>query len=119
MNGDHSVEIFGSKVVDHPVAKDAGIVHQNVEATELLDRLPYQVRRPIEVIDAVVIGDRTTACGEDLVNHLLRRALVGAVAIGGGTDIVDDDGGTFAGQREGLATADAASSAGDDGHPAR
>jgi hypothetical protein len=119
VHSDDRVEILRSGVVDHAVTQDAGVVDQDVQATELLDRLRYQGTGPVEVRDIVVVGHRPSARGDDLVDHLLRRALVIAATVPIRPQVVHDHGRTGTGQRQRLTTTDTTPGPGDHGHLAR
>jgi hypothetical protein len=56
----------------HPVPQDPGVVHDDVEATEVVDGLAHQLLGSRPVADVVGVGHCLTAEGRDLVDHLLR-----------------------------------------------
>ena len=99
----------------HPVAEDAGVVDQDVEVAERLDRGVDQVLRALPVGDVVAVGHGLAAERLDLVDDLLRRRGVRAGSVVGATEIVDDDLGPLAGEEQRMLAADAATCARDDG----
>ena len=91
-----------------------GVVDQDVEAAEGVDRLLHHRRGLLEVGDVGAVGDGLAAqrldLGDDLVGDLGGRALAGA----GGAEVVDHDLGALPGELEGVGAADAATRSGDD-----
>ena len=78
-------------VHDHPVAEDPGVVDEDVEAAELVDRLLHHAAGAREVGDVVAVRDGLAARGLDLLDDLLRRRCVGSVACEPAAEVVDDD----------------------------
>jgi hypothetical protein len=74
VHGDDGVELVLARVGDHPVADDAGIVHQNVQAAEGFDGGCDQAGRLVPVGDVGSVGDGFPAGRGDLVDHGLRGA---------------------------------------------
>src|SRR5690606_10728095 len=103
-------------VHQHPVAEDAGVVDHDVEAAELAQRGPHQPSGRLVVGDVVGVRDRVPAGRPDLLGDGLGGAGVGAGAVPGAPEVVDDDGGSLAGQLDGVGPAYSAGGAGDDGH---
>ena len=99
----------------HLVAQDARVVDEHVEATERVDGLLHHLLGARPRGDAVVVRGGAAARGGDLVDDLLRRCRVGAVAVGASAEVVDDDRRAFGGEQQRVTTADAAPGAGDDG----
>jgi len=78
------------------------------------DRAPAQ-----QVVDEIKeLGDGLAAHGADVVDGLLRGGRVGATALLVAAEIVDDNLGALAGEEQRVLATEAASRAGDDGHPA-
>ena len=96
------------------VAQDAGIVHQNIDAAEGVERRLHDLVAVSRIADRQRRGDRLTAGCLDLVNHRMRRAGVGAGAFQARADVADHDARTFVRHQERNAAPDAASGAGDD-----
>ena len=111
---DHRVPLLLGGVHQHPVAHEAGVVDQDVEPAELVDRLLHHRRGLLEVGHVGAVRHRPAARrldrGDDLVGRRLPRALAGerdAV-------VVDHDGRAVRGQLERVRPADAAARSGDD-----
>ena len=66
---DDRVPLVLGEVHEHAVADDPRVVDEDVEATEVCDRLLDHVLRALEVGDVVVVGGRLTTRGLDLVGH--------------------------------------------------
>jgi hypothetical protein len=99
VDADHAVPLVLGHVHEHPVAGDAGVVDEDVEAAELVDRLPDHRLRLAEVGDVRAVRDGLTALRLDLGDDLLRRRRVRALARERRAEVVDDD--LRAGAREG------------------
>ncbi len=97
------------------VPQDAGVVHQDVDAAERLDRRGDDLVGIGRIADRDRRGDGLPAFGLDLVDDLLRGPGVAARAIERNPDVVDDDLGAFFRQHQRNGAADAAARAGDDG----
>ena len=110
------VEVFGRHREHHLVAQDAGVVHEDVEAAERVERGADDVLGALEVGDAVVVGDRLAAALRDDVDYFVGGPLVGALAGDRTAEIVDDDLGAVVGELHRLAPADAVARPGDDRH---
>ncbi len=111
---DDGVPLLLGGVHQHPVADEPGVVDQDVETAEGVDRLLHHRRGLLEVGDVGAVGDGLAAerldLGDDLVRDLGGRALAGAR----GAEVVDDDLGALAGELERVRAADAPAGAGDD-----
>jgi AraC-like DNA-binding protein len=88
---DNAVEFFLGHLVEERVAQIAGIVHDSVDATEIIDRCLHHRLPAIPARDAVTIRDRTPASNHDLTDHLLCRREVLPFARERHAEIVDDD----------------------------
>jgi hypothetical protein len=60
-------------VDEHAVAQDAGVVDEDVEVTERLDRRVDERLGTVPVGDVVAVGDGLPAEGADLLGDLLGR----------------------------------------------
>jgi hypothetical protein len=112
---DDGVELLLAGVGHHPVAHDAGVVHQNIQTTELLNCGLDEACRLIPVRDVGSVGDGFATGGGDLVDYALR----GATAAGGrpvqtNTDVVDDDARTLGREGQRMRATDTAARSGDD-----
>jgi hypothetical protein len=114
MRGEHRVNSSSGHVRDRTIAHDAGIVHQDVDAAEAIHRGLDDVRRALEVGNGVVVRNGFTADGFDLFHDLGGRIFLAAATIDGTANVIDDDLGTFARQRDGDAATDAAARTGYD-----
>jgi len=74
VDGDDRVPLFLGHVHEHPVAEDPGVVDEDVEAAELVERLLHEPLRAGEVGDVLAVRRRFAAGGADLLDDLLRRA---------------------------------------------
>ena len=90
------------------------LLTSDVEAAEGVDGRLDEALGAVPVADVVAVGDGLAAHGLDLVDDLLRRALVGALAVHRAAEVVDDDLGAVVGQQQRVLAADAAAGAGDD-----
>ena len=119
MHGDDRVPLVLFHVHEHPVAQDAGVVDEDVEPAERVDRVLDEAAGAGEVGDVLAVGDGLAARGLDLGDDLLRRRQVGALAGERAAEVVDDDLRAGRGERERVRAADAAPGAGDDRDLAR
>ena len=76
---DDRVPLLLGHVEAHLVAEDPGVVDEDVEPAELVDRLRDQRLAAVPGRDVVEVGDGLPAGGDDLVDDLLGRALVRAL----------------------------------------
>ena len=102
---------------DHPVAQDAGVVDEHVEAAEQVDRLLHQRLGAVERRHVGVVGDRHAAGRGDLVDHRLGRPGVAAGAVARAAEVVHQHVGAVRGEQQRVLAADAPAGAGDDAHP--
>ncbi len=93
------------------VAQDAGVVDDDVDATEVVHRA---LNDTVTVDDVVRVGDGGTASGFDLFDNLERGFAVGAFAVGAATEVVDDDFGAVFREQQGVGAANTAASTGYD-----
>ena len=74
VDSDDGVELFLAGVGEHPVADDAGIVDQDVEPAERVDRGLDQPLGLGPVGDVGAAGDGFASGGGDLIDNTLGRA---------------------------------------------
>jgi hypothetical protein len=101
------VPVFDAHIHDHPVAHDAGVVHEQVQVTEGVDRLPDETLCAISVGDVIPVGDGLAAGPTDLGGHVLGglRGATGTVHVA--AKVVDDYFRSFASELHGVCSADA------------
>jgi hypothetical protein len=88
---DHRVPLLLGRVGQHAVAEEPGVVDQDVEATEGVDRRRHQ-RLGLGPIGHVgPVGHRVAAHGADGVDHLTGRTRRTTGAVDLGAEVVDDD----------------------------
>src|SRR5262249_38046569 len=115
VHGDDGVELLLAGVGHHPVAHDAGVVHQDVESTEAVDGGLHEGGRCVPVRDVGSVGAGFATGRGDFVAH----ALCGAAAASGRAvqthpDVVDDDAGAFGREGQRVRASDTAARSGDD-----
>ena len=111
---DNRIPLFFGHVHEHPVAQDAGVVHDDVEATEVVDRLLDDVAGALPGRDVVTVGDGLAAHRFDLGDHIVRGTVGVTGTVTGPADVVHHDLGTLAGHHQRVLTADAPAGTGDD-----
>ena len=85
---------------DHPIPEDACVVDEHVEAAEGLEGLVHQAFGTVPRADVVGVGHRLAALGLDLGHHLVGRSGIRAGAVTVAAQVVHDDLGAVAGQRQ-------------------
>ena len=111
---DDRVEQLGVHVGERLVAQDPGVVDHDVDATEGVDGGLHDRRAALGRRHRVGVGDRLAAGRGDLVDDQLGGADVGAGAIDGAAEVVDDDEGAPRGEKQGVLLAESAAGTGDD-----
>ncbi len=101
VDADDEVEVLLAHVEEHPVPQEPGVVHQDVELPEPVDRRLHEAERVVPVGDVAVVGHRFAAGGRDLVHHGVGGALL-LFSLQGAAVVVDDDAGSEEGELEGL-----------------
>src|SRR5207253_10806341 len=96
------------------VAQDAGVVDDDVELAELVQRAPDQAVSALAASDAVVVGHRVAPRGLDLGDHLVRHFPTSAAAVAVAAEVVDHHFRAFAREEQSVLAADAATRTGDD-----
>ena len=116
---DHRVPLVLLHVHEHAVAEDPGVVDEDVEAAEALDRRLHHAFGAGEVGDVLAVRDRLAAERLDLADDVVRRPFARALAGERRAEVVDDDLRAGARERERVLAADPAPGAGDDRDLAR
>jgi hypothetical protein len=98
-------ELVVAHLEEGAVAHVAGVVHDAVNAAELVDAALHQGLRALAVADVAGVDDGLAALGRDFVDHLLRFVAV---------DVVHHHRGAVGCRVQAVAAADAAPGAGDD-----
>src|SRR5205085_4366669 len=93
---------------------DPGVVDEDVEPAELVDRLLDEPSRAGEVGDVLAVRRRLAAARADLLDHLLGRAGIGPFAGEPGAEVVDHNLRSRSCERERVRAADPASCTRDD-----
>ena len=114
MHLEHGVPAAELHLVEGAVTQDAGIADHAVDLAELVDRGLDDVGGAFGFGDGVVVGDGTTACVTDLLDHLVGHGRSGTGAVARSAEVVDDDAGTLAGERQRILAPESASCARND-----
>ena len=114
---DDRLPVLREHVVEHLVAQDAGGVEYDVQPAKGVARLLDHRQAIVELGDRAVIGRRLAARRLDLVDDLLCRRPVGALAAAAGAGIVDHDLGPVRRHQLGDLGPDPATRAGANRHP--
>ena len=111
---DDGVEQLGGDVLERGVAQDAGVVHDDVDAAERVERALHDRRAALRRGDRVGVGHRFAAGVDDLGHHELGRGRRAARAVDRTAEVVHHDLGAAAGELERVAAAETTAGAGDD-----
>ncbi len=114
VHGEVPREVVGVGFRKARPSDDAGVVDQDVEASELLDRRVDERLCAGRRGHVAAVGDRDAAGGDDLGGDGGRRFGVRADALHRAAEVVDDDAGAPVGEQERMGPADPASRARDD-----
>jgi hypothetical protein len=115
---DDGVPLLLGGVDEHPVAHEPGVVDEDVETTERVDRLLHHRRGSLEVGDVGTVHDGLAPTRLDLGDDLMGRGLSRVVAGERDAVVVDDDLGAVPGQLERVRATDPSTGAGHDRDPA-
>ena len=119
VHGGDGVELLFAGVGEHPVADDARVVHQNVEAAERVDCGLDETLGLRPVRDVGSTGDGFATGGGDLVDHALGcTAAARGRPVEADADVVDDDARALGGEGQRVCAPDSAARSRDDDHPA-
>jgi hypothetical protein len=110
----HRVPLVLFCIGEHPVANEAGVVHDDVQITELVESSANEASGTVPVSDVVTVCDRDAARGADLVDDLLSRAAARARPVELDAEVVDDDLRALRAERERMRATEPPRSAGDD-----
>ena len=110
------IPLVGLSGHEHPVAHDAGVVHQGVEATEGVDGGGDQRLGSVPVGDIVGARHRSPTAGDDLVDHLLGGCGAGIGPVLGHPDVVDDHRCALTSELQRVGAAQPSARTGDDHH---
>jgi len=97
--------------VEGLVAQDAGVVHHHVDTAEGIQGVLYDF---LAVGDGIMVGFGDTAGFADLCDHTVGRRRIGALALGGTAEIVDQHFGPVPGEQQRMGPAQPAAGTGDD-----
>ncbi len=107
MHRDHRVVVGLVHLQQRLVPDDAGVVDEDVDRAEGVDRSLDDPPGGVEVAHGVVARDRAAAGLLDVAHRHRRRVLVGAAAVEADADVVDHDRGAFGGEAQGEFAPDA------------
>ena len=111
---DHRVDQVGCHVGERPVAQDAGVVDDDVDAPEGVDGRLHDRLAALDRGDRVGVGDGHPAGGGDLLDDRLCRAGARAGAVDGAAEVVHHHQRPAGGQQQGVLATQPAAGAGDD-----
>jgi hypothetical protein len=114
MHIDDGIPLVFGHVRQHPVAQNAGIVHQNMQHAKVLDGLVHHVGGTIPTRDIISIGNCLATHRLDLGDNLLCCCQVATLAVSGASHIVDYDLGALASELDRVTTSDPTACAGHD-----
>ncbi len=114
MDVDDRIEQVGGQVVKGLVAEDAGVVDDDVDAVEGVERGLYHRFATSGGRNAVAVGDRLAAEVADFPGDRLCRSGVGALAVDRTAEIVDHHARAARGQQQGVLPAQPSAGAGHD-----
>jgi hypothetical protein len=115
---DDRVPLGLAHVDEHLVPQDPCVVDNDVEPAECVDGLLDKALGAVPRRDVIGVGDRLPTRRLDVVDHLLSRPSRAAGAVTGPTEVVDDDAGSFGGERKCVCSPDAVAGTGHDDDPA-
>ncbi len=115
VHGEMPREVVGVGLGEPRPPDDAGVVDQDVEASEALDRRVHERLGAGLGGDVAAVGDRDPAGGDDLVDDIGGRCGVGPDTLHRAAEVVDDDAGPSVGEEARVGPADPAPRSRDDG----
>ena len=115
---DDRLEVLGLELGEALVAQDPGVVHEDVDPAEVVERGLDDRLAAFGRGDRVVVGCGLAAGLDDLLHGRVGHAAAAAAAVGRAAEVVHDDGRAAARELEGVGLAEAAARAGDHGHAA-
>ena len=116
MHVDHRTPQIGGHVVERLVTQDAGVVDDDVDASEGVQRGLYDRRAALGRGDRVGVGDGLATGRLDLVDDSFRGSLVAAGAVDGTAEVVHDDQRPTGRHQQRVLAAEASAGARDDRH---
>ena len=116
MHGQHGVEILGRELGQRLVAQDPGIVDQDVDPAEAVQRGLHHSGRALGRRDRVAVRYSLSARRGDLTRGAPSRAAVGAAAGDRSAEVVHHDASAAGGEQPGMLKSEAAAGAGHYGH---
>ena len=111
MHAVHQVPVGVFHFVEGFVAQDAGIVDHHVDAAKGVEGVLHNL---VTVGDRVVVGFGDPARFANLGHHTVGRRGIGAFALGGTAEIVDQHLGPVSGEQQRMGPAQSAAGTGDD-----
>ena len=111
---DDGIEVFPGHPMENGIAQDAGVIDDDIELAEIIDRAVYDSLGGLEVGHALEVGHRLAACRSYFLDNVFgrRSRLPGAVEMS--PEVVDDHLGALFSHQEHFFAADSASGPGDD-----
>ena len=114
VDADHGVEVFLGHVEDRRVAQEAGVVDEDVEIAQGVERGLDHRLRVVPIGDVAEVRHGLAALLADLLHHRARGRFVAAAAVAARPEIVDDDARALARERQRLDAAEPVRGARDD-----
>ena len=114
MHVDDGLDHLGGEVVERLVTQDAGVVDDDVDGAERVDRGLDDSLAAVSGGHRVGVGHGLATEIDDLLGDPLGRSGVATLAADGTAEVVDHEPGAASGELERMFTAEAAAGAGDD-----
>ena len=116
VHADDVVPLGGRHVEHHARSAEPGVVHDDVDATPLVDRALHQGLARLRSVE-MSLRSATASPPASVISRATASAgrLVGLAAVGGDPEVVDHDLGAIGGETRRLGAADAAAAARDHG----
>ena len=114
MHADDRVPFLFTGREEHAVPYETGVIDEDVETAEPIERVLHESARALPVGDVVRVRDRNATERVDLVDNLLCRTRVGTGPGRRHTEVVHDDASTLAREGERVLATDAAPGTCDD-----